>query len=64
MIENSGEGTDQVNSSVRFDLTGQYIERLTLTGSSNINGGSNSLDNTLVGNAGDNVLDGRRVRTC
>ncbi len=59
VLENDGAGTDQVNSSVGFDLTGQFIERLTLTGSANINGRGNSLANTLVGNAGNNVLDGR-----
>jgi len=59
VIESSGRGTDQINSSVSFDLAGQYIERLTLTGSGNINGTGNSLANTLTGNAGNNVLDGR-----
>ncbi|WP_428666968.1 M10 family metallopeptidase C-terminal domain-containing protein [Reyranella sp.] len=59
VVENSGGGTDRVDSSVSFDLTGQYIERLTLTGSGNINGTGNSLANTLTGNAGNNVLDGR-----
>ncbi|WP_428670097.1 M10 family metallopeptidase C-terminal domain-containing protein [Reyranella sp.] len=59
VIENEGEGTDLVNSSVGFDLTGKFIEWLTLTGSANINGRGNSLANTLVGNAGNNVLDGR-----
>ncbi len=38
VVENAGEGSEQVTSSVRFDLTGQYIERLTLTGSDDING--------------------------
>ncbi|WP_428662811.1 hypothetical protein [Reyranella sp.] len=59
VIEKDGEGTDQVNSSVSFDLTGQFIERLTLTGSGNINGTGNSLANTITGNAGNNVLDGK-----
>ncbi len=59
VVENEGKGTDRVNSSVGFDLTGQYIERLTLTGSGDINGRGNSLNNTLVGNAGDNILDGK-----
>jgi len=60
VTEKDGEGTDRVNSSVGFDLSGQYIERLTLTGSSDINGRGNSFDNTLVGNAGANVLNGRK----
>ncbi len=33
-------GTDQVFSSVSFSLAGQYIENLTLTGSGNTNGTS------------------------
>jgi Ca2+-binding RTX toxin-like protein len=58
VIEKSGGGTDLVKSSVSFDLTGQYIERLTLTGSSNINARGNSLANTLTGNTGNNILNG------
>ncbi|WP_428672007.1 hypothetical protein [Reyranella sp.] len=58
VIEKIGQGTDQVDSSVSFDLTGQYIERLTLTGSGNTYGRGNSLDNTLTGNAGNNYLNG------
>ena len=58
VIEKNGEGTDRVNSSVSFSLAGQYIERLTLTGSGNINGSGNSLDNVLTGNSGNNVLNG------
>jgi Ca2+-binding RTX toxin-like protein len=59
VIEKSGGGTDLVKSYVSFDLAGQYIERLTLAGSRNINGLGNSLDNILTGNAGNNVLDGK-----
>jgi len=58
VIENNGEGTDRVDSSVSFSLAGRYIERLTLTGSGNINGTGNSLANSLTGNAGNNVLNG------
>jgi Ca2+-binding RTX toxin-like protein len=43
---------------VTFSLGGQFIENLTLTGSSNINGTGNTLDNTLTGNSGNNVLNG------
>lgn len=59
VFENNGEGVDQVNSSVTFDLAGQFVERLTLTGTGNINALGNTLDNTLTGNAGRNLLDGR-----
>jgi trimeric autotransporter adhesin len=58
VVEASGQGTDLVQSSVSFSLSGQYIENLTLTGSGNINGTGNSLGNLLVGNAGNNVLIG------
>ncbi len=57
-IEANGAGTDQVFSTVSFSLAGQYVEKLTLTGSSNIDATGNSLANTLTGNAGNNVLNG------
>ncbi len=57
-IEVNGQGTDKVNSSVSFSLSGQYIENLTLSGTANINGTGNSLNNTLIGNAGRNALNG------
>ncbi len=52
------EGIDTVLSSISYDLTGQYIEKLTLTGTSATNGTGNSLANTLIGNAAANRLDG------
>ena len=58
VIENNGQGTDLVQSSVTFSLAGQYIENLTLTGTGNINGTGNSLANILNGNAGSNILNG------
>ncbi len=50
-------GIDTVQSSITYTL-GQFIENLTLTGTANINGTGNSLDNILVGNSGNNVLTG------
>ena len=60
VTENGGEGTDHVQSSVTFALTGAAagVERLTLTGLLNINATGNALNNTLTGNAGSNTLDG------
>lgn len=50
-------GTDTVEASVSFTL-GAGIEKLTLTGSANLQGIGNSLDNTLTGNTGNNLLQG------
>ncbi|MFC7499866.1 hypothetical protein ACFQRC_11615 [Enterovirga sp. GCM10030262] len=50
-------GTDEVRASASFTL-GSYIETLSLTGTANIKGTGNDLDNLIHGNAGANVLDG------
>ncbi|MDB9456309.1 beta strand repeat-containing protein, partial [Dolichospermum circinale] len=50
-------GTDLVNASISYTLP-NHVENLTLTGSSNINGTGNSLNNTLTGNSGNNTLNG------
>jgi len=52
------QGNDQVFSSVSYDLSGQFIETLTLTGTANIDAQGNAQDNTLIGNAGSNGLNG------
>lgn len=55
--ENMNEGVDTVQSSVSYIL-GDNLESLTLTGTGNINGTGNDLDNLLIGNAGVNTLSG------
>ncbi|MBI2717512.1 MAG: DUF4347 domain-containing protein [Rhizobiales bacterium] len=57
VIENSGEGTDTVNSSITYTLVSN-VENLTLSGISGLNGTGNSLDNVITGNSGNNVLTG------
>lgn len=59
VIEASGQGTDRVESTVSFSLSGQHIERLKLAGTADINGGGNSLSNQIAGNSGGNILNGR-----
>jgi len=57
VIENAGEGIDRVYTTVSYALS-DNIEKLTLSGASAIDGTGNSLNNTIVGNAGANVLYG------
>ncbi|MGZ2411748.1 Ca2+-binding RTX toxin-like protein [Sphingomonas sp. F9_3S_D5_B_2] len=55
--ENAGEGTDTVYSSVSYSLRAN-IERLVLTGTTDVRGYGNELANALTGNSGANVLSG------
>ncbi|EGF93280.1 hemolysin-type calcium-binding repeat 2 copies family protein [Asticcacaulis biprosthecium C19] len=57
VTETIGEGWDLVESAITYTL-GSEVERLTLTGSANINGTGNGLNNVLTGNAGNNTLAG------
>ncbi len=55
-------GIDTVQSTVSFSLDTsagvRFVERLTLTGTANINGTGNALANILTGNSGNNTLNG------
>jgi Ca2+-binding RTX toxin-like protein len=57
IVENTAEGTDQVQSSVSYTL-GANVENLTLSGSADLQGTGNALANTINGNGGANTLDG------
>ncbi|WP_052248989.1 M10 family metallopeptidase [Leisingera sp. ANG-Vp] len=60
VIEDAGEGTDTVNSSVSFDLSahGDHIENLVLTGTGDLDGTGNTASNVITGNDGSNSLTG------
>ena len=58
VFEIANGGIDTVNSSISYTLT-SYVENLTLTGTTAINGTGNTLNNTITGNSADNVLDGK-----
>jgi Ca2+-binding RTX toxin-like protein len=57
VTENSGEGTDTIQSSATLTIAAN-VENLTLTGSSAINGTGNTLSNTITGNGANNILSG------
>jgi Ca2+-binding RTX toxin-like protein len=59
ITENTGEGTDTIQSSVTFSLAAfPNIENLTLTGFSTVNGTGNAANNILNGNTANNTLNG------
>ncbi len=60
IIENAGEGTDTVITSVlaAYNL-GANVENLTYTGTGNFTAGGNALNNVLTGGVGNDVLRGR-----
>ena len=57
VTEALNEGTDLVQSSITYTLTAN-VENLTLTGTADIDGTGNTLNNIIIGNNGVNVLDG------
>jgi Ca2+-binding RTX toxin-like protein len=59
ITENSGQGTDTIQSSVTYTIASlANIENLTLTGSSVIDGTGNTVNNSLTGNTANNTLNG------
>lgn len=57
VVEDMGGGVDTVYSRVNWTL-GDHLEHLVLTGTANITGKGNALNNSIAGNAGNNTLDG------
>lgn len=57
IVEATGEGNDNVRSTVSWILADNF-EELMLEGSANIDGTGNALDNAVLGNSGANVLYG------
>lgn len=57
IVENANEGTDVVYASVAYQL-GDNLEYLYLTGTENINGFGNAVNNYIEGNDGNNVING------
>jgi Ca2+-binding RTX toxin-like protein len=58
VVNESGGGTDTIQSSVDWSLAiNAFVENLTLTGTA-ISATGNSLNNTLTGNASNNILNG------
>lgn len=57
VVEAAGEGLDSVLASVSFSLS-DNVENLTLTGTADLAGTGNALDNVVIGNSGANALAG------
>jgi Ca2+-binding RTX toxin-like protein len=57
VTEAPSAGTDSIQSSVSYSLPTD-VENLTLTGYFNLSGNGNALDNVIIGNSGNNTLNG------
>ena len=59
ITENTGEGTDTVNSSVTYTIASlANLENITLTGTAAINATGNAANNTIWGYGGDDLING------
>ncbi|WP_230530079.1 calcium-binding protein [Microvirga roseola] len=59
LTENIDQGTDTVRASFTYTLR-ENFENLELTGIGNIDGTGNDANNRIIGNSGDNILNGMR----
>ena len=57
MNETGANDVDTVRSSITYILS-NGIERLVLLGSASISGTGNAADNVIIGNSGNNLLNG------
>jgi ELWxxDGT repeat protein len=57
VIEALNQGTDTVQASISYTLPNN-VENLLLTGTGNLNGTGNALNNVITGNSGNNSLNG------
>jgi hypothetical protein len=57
VIEALNQGTDTVQASIAYTLPNN-VENLLLTGTGNLNGTGNGLNNQITGNSGNNTLNG------
>ncbi len=57
VIEALNQGTDTVQASISYTLPNN-VENLLLTGTGNLNGAGNALNNQITGNSGNNNLNG------
>ncbi|NCR77880.1 MAG: hypothetical protein GPI92_20970 [Microcystis aeruginosa K13-06] len=57
VIEALNQGTDTVQASISYTLPNN-VENLLLTGTGNLNGTGNALNNQITGNSGNNTLNG------
>jgi Ca2+-binding RTX toxin-like protein len=58
VTENSNEGSDTVLTALDFYTLPTNVEALVLQGGADLHGYGNALANTLIGNSGNNLLDG------
>jgi Ca2+-binding RTX toxin-like protein len=60
VVEAKNGGTDTIHAGLSWDLAshGTNVENLILTGTGDLDGSGNALNNTITGNSGDNELSG------